>query len=202
MEGFQEFERNWQRANESALRGIVPEELNKMIRLRTRRQVNRSMGYFWKSLVYHILVYALLCNTIARHWDQVGLVALCLVGIATFVPFTTILVKRFRALATAGPTYGERSAAEVVAAKERVLSAFFRFKQRYELFLVPLSCAIGTVVVFNLYVPGGTMSNLNLALMTFMVALGSCAYALFRENKSNFREPLKELRSILGELQS
>jgi hypothetical protein len=80
-----------------------------------------------------------------------------------------------------------------------LLKSFYRFKKVYETLLTPLSTAIGTFLVFQLYFPGGAMANVSGIIWTFLIALISCGYTVHRENRKYFREPLSRLEAVLEE---
>jgi uncharacterized membrane protein YjjP (DUF1212 family) len=83
--------------------------------------------------------------------------------------------------------------------QRKLLESFFIFKKRYELILIPLSSAIGVIIVFKLYVPGGIREHLLGAFLTFSLTLLSCYLAIRSENKKNFIKPLGELEKMLSE---
>ncbi|MBA4058691.1 MAG: hypothetical protein C0490_28500 [Marivirga sp.] len=65
-----------------------------------------------------------------------------------------------------------------------------------------MSSAIGVILIFNLYVPGGVKGNLTGALTTFAITLLSCAIAIFSENKKSFEQPIHQLQEILDEFKT
>jgi hypothetical protein len=80
-----------------------------------------------------------------------------------------------------------------------LLESFFTFKKRYEMVLIPLSAAIGVLLIFLLYVPGGVSEHLLGAFITYVLTLLSCYLAIRSENKKNFVQPLDQLGEILNE---
>jgi hypothetical protein len=119
-----------------------------------------------------------------------------------FLPFTIVLIKKFKGLASLKiqrSTSQENSLRDYVARQHALLSGFYKFKKRYELMLIPLSAAIGVVLVFRLYVPGPLSQHWTGMLITFILTMISCMLAIRSENRKSFREPLRELESVMDE---
>ena len=75
--------------------------LNTIIRSRMKKQNKVVMQYFWASFALQILVYALLCHVIVKHWSNAQIVFTSIAGILLFIPFTTVMMKKFKRLAIA-----------------------------------------------------------------------------------------------------
>lgn len=174
--------------------------LQDIVKKRAKKQMNSAMQYFWASFVLQNIVYALLVNVIIRYIDQTEVVWLAVAGILLYIPFTVMLIIKYRKMATARPvSAGPGSLKDYIAEQFRLLNSFFRFKKFYELFLIPVSSAIGVIIIFNLYVPGGVIEHSGGAFITFAFTLLSCTVAIVRENNRNFRRPLKQLKQMLAE---
>jgi hypothetical protein len=174
--------------------------LEKIIKNRTQKHMKTSMHYFWGSLALQILVYALLSHVIIRNIGNVETVLFGLGGILLYIPFTIILLKKFKAMAVVRPEGNSaNSLYDYVRRQQSLLKSFYSFKRRYELVLIPLSTAIGTFLTFKLFVPGGMADHLTGALITFGSTLASCAWAIVSENRKSFEKPLAELGKILEE---
>lgn len=174
--------------------------LEQIMKDRTQKHMKKSMHYFWGALALQILVYALLSHVIVKHYDNIETVALGIGGILLYIPFTVILMKKFKAMAVTKPENGSTgSLYDYVLRQHSTLQSFFRFKKRYEIVLIPLSTAIGTYLTFKLFVPGGAAEHMTGALITFFSTLLSCLWAIVSENKKSFEKPLDELRQILEE---
>jgi hypothetical protein len=178
------------------------ESLEKVFRKRVMKHTNKAMKYFWASFTLQILVYGLLSHVIIRSWMEVPAMVLGLGGILLFIPFTVMLMKKFKALAKASMTRAGASTLHgYVLQQHTLLQSFYTFKKRYELILIPLASAIGTILTFQLFVPGGTLGNINGVFITFGLTVFSCFMAIIAENKKSFDQPLEELRKILNEFE-
>ena len=124
-------------------------------------------------------------------------------GTLLFLPFTIVMMRKFKQMAANRPvTAADANTGglhDYVSRQYALLRSFYRFKRLYEIIMIPLSTAIGTVLVFQLCVPGGAAAHIAGVIITFVLALLSCAFAIAAENRRHFREPLTRLRQILAE---
>lgn len=172
--------------------------LQKLIQARVRKHTRTSMQYFWASFALQILVYALLSHVIIRYWNQTQLVVFSMIGILFYVPFTIVLMRKFKRMAISTCANADSVHAYVRQQKEQ-LESFFTFKRRYEWILIPVSAAIGVFLVFALYVPGGVEAFPMGAGITYVLTLLSCYLAIHSENQKSFIRPLDELETLLNE---
>jgi len=199
MSTLEDFKANWENQFQPA-NNINIAALDKLVKSRVKKQTNIAVNYFWASLALQILVYALLSHVIVKYWFDAKVVVPALLGILIYVPFSVLLMKKFKQFAFSPlDTSSITSIQEHTQLKYRLLENILSFKRKYELFLVPVSTAIGVFVTFQLYVPGGVTSHWSGAMITFAISLLSCAYAIYLENKRNFRQPLGELKQIMDE---
>lgn len=177
--------------------------LKQIFRSRVKKHMKASMQYFWASFVLQIMVYALLSNVIVTHWSDKTILALSIGGVLLYIPFTIMLMKKFKAIASA-KLIDQRGTSlhQYVSRHHALLTSFYRFKKRYELLLIPVSCAIGTILTFMIYVPGGVYAHFSGAVITFIIAIVSCAVAIRAENIKSFERPLQQIKGILNEFQS
>ena len=204
MSTLEELKKNWEENQKSmsAPKAYDQSSLEKIFKSRTKKQINMAMKYFWAALFLQILVYALLSHVIIKYWQDPGVILSGVVGILIFIPFTTVLMKKFKRMAITKVEEKNNPVTSLYAAvltQFNLLQSFYIFKKRYELFLIPLSSIIGIVLTFNLYIPGGVVQHLSGAAITFILTLFSCVLAIRAENKRNFEQPLNELREILNE---
>lgn len=177
----------------------------KIVRSRVKEHTRTAMQYFWASFVLQVTVYALLCHVIVRYWQDRSILLSAIIGVFLFIPFTTVLMIKFKAIATARPdtrhgyTAGEVPLKDYISVRRNLLLSFYQFKKWYEYILIPLASAIGVFIVFELYVPGGVAEHQSGALVTLVITLCSCALAISRENRRNFREPLARFDEVLAE---
>jgi hypothetical protein len=176
------------------------ESFNKLIRSRVRKHTNAAMKYFWASFALQLLVYALLGHVMIKYWHQPLIVFVSISGILLYVPFMIVLMKKFKAIATTRLTDATDASVQVYVQRQYdLLHGFYRFKRRYEIFLIPLVSAMGVWLVFNIWVPGGVAAHLQGVVITFGITLISCIVAINSENRKSFEEPLRQLRNVLNE---
>jgi uncharacterized membrane protein YhaH (DUF805 family) len=187
----------------SAPERMAPDSFEKMIRTRVKKHTNMAVQYFWAAFVLQILVYALLGHVVVKYWFDTQAVLTALIGVAMYVPFTVVLMRRFKAIARTSMDKNDAdSLQKSIQQRYDYLQRFYRFKQRYEWMLIPVSSMIGVFLVFRIWVPGGVQAHWMGAAITLAVTLVSCGVAIFAENKRNFERPLGELRAVLGEFEA
>lgn len=183
-----ELKSNWKKENAG---GSYDEATMKKA---VRKHTGMSFQYFWASFVLQLMVYAMLSNVIVKHWYDPMITLPALAGVALYIPFTVVMMKKFKV------DNNQASMSNYIQRRSELLESFYRFKKRYELFLIPVVTFIGTFLVFELYVPGGIWAYPKGAAITFFLSLAGCIIAIQRENKRNFEEPLMRLKMILYEL--
>ncbi|MGC3943017.1 MAG: hypothetical protein QM762_00530 [Chryseolinea sp.] len=199
MDALDEMREKWSKKNDNS-QSYKSSNFFDVIRQRMRLHTRESMKYFWASFTLQIIVYALYTHVILRYFDDPATVLVSVTGILIYIPFTFMLLDKFKQLAVAKPVYTTASPVQAFIEKQRdVLLSFFRFKRRYEFFLIPVSTLFGTFLVFTLYVPGGPMDNLNGVWITMVITMISCYAAIRKENAKSFRAPLSELDKLLAE---
>jgi hypothetical protein len=201
MSTLEELKEQWGKKSASVSSGAYDESsFQKIVTSRVRKNVNTSMKYFWGSFTLQLIVYALLSHVMVKHWSEADMVLLSVAGIVLYLPFTIVLMRKFRGMAVTKPVNTHRSSLQIYVQQHHdLLAGFYRFKKRYELLLIPLSSAIGVWLVFLLYVPGGVAAYPSGAIVSFGFTLLSCAIALASENKKSFEEPLAALKQVLDE---
>lgn len=179
-----------------------PPSLEKIIKSRVNKHTKTSMRYFWASFTLQVLVYSLLSHVIVKYWQDTEMLYFCIGGIFLFLPFTIMLMRKFKRLASIKPSRDENAVTSLydyILRQQAQLRSFYNFKKWYELFLIPLSSAIGVMLTFKLYVPGGVDEHWMGAITTFMITILSCMAAIHSENKKSFKEPIQQLQNILAE---
>jgi hypothetical protein len=191
-------------ASASAQSGhLGAEELTNVFKRRVKTKFKSSMQYFWASFSLQLLIYGLLTHVVVKYWLDPAYMLPALCGILLYIPFTIVLMRKFKAIAVARPqSHTTASLYQYADFHYTQLASFYKFKKLYEIILIPINVAIGTILTFNLFVPGGVGEYVNGAVITFILSLASCFYAIVRENRRSFVEPLKELESILKEFKS
>jgi hypothetical protein len=201
MENLEELKNLWRTQTISIAEKTIDEEsLYRLLRKKVKKENSDIMRYFWASFILNILVYAMSVHVIVKYWDNQIVFISAMTAILATIPFTAIMLKRYKGMAVSfDKTKSRQSIQEYISQQRELLLSFFRFKKLYEWFLIPLNSAIGVIIVFSIFVPGAVMGNLSGALVTYILTLASCAYAVNSENKRSFIRPLNELQSILDE---
>jgi hypothetical protein len=177
--------------------------MDKIIKARVKKHSLSSFRYFWAALTLQIIVYSLLCHVIVKYWANPEIFYLSIVGIFIYVPFTVVMMKKFKALALVKAEDDiPVSLYEYVYRYHSLIIGFYRFKKLYELALIPVSSIIGVVIVFTLYMPGGVFDHPAGALITLAITLLSCALAIRSENIKDFKIPLTRLEDLLREFKA
>ncbi|HEX7014447.1 MAG TPA: hypothetical protein VF191_02995 [Cyclobacteriaceae bacterium] len=202
-----QFKKDWSAAHSGTAGAYDPTTFAKIVRSRVKEHTRTAMQYFWASFVLQLIVYALLSHVIVRYWSDRTIVLPAILGVVLFIPFTIILMTKFKAIATARPTAthdpgaGNAPLKEYILHRRDLLSSFYRFKRWYEFILIPLASAIGVFIVFQLYVPGGVAGHQSGAFTILLITLASCAWAIHRENQRNFKAPLAKFDEVLEEFE-
>jgi hypothetical protein len=201
MKTLEELKKKWgENPNNIAVPNTYDREsLDHISKSRTKKHMTMAMRYFWASFTLQVLVYALLSHVFVKHWVDTETQILCLVGVLLFVPFTIVLMRKFKRMALIGQDGTASSMEAYVQQQHDLLLSFYHFKKWYEVLLVPTSSAIGVILVFKLYVPGGVLVHPVGAVITFAISVISCMVAIRAENKRNFEQPLRGLEDILRE---
>jgi len=178
--------------------------IEKIVRSRTKKHTNTAMQYFWAAFVLQILVYALLSHVMIKYGSDIETLLFSSAGVLLFLPFTIVLMKKFKRMAITKPEEGNTGTSlyNYVVKQRGLLQSFYTFKKRYELILIPLSTVIGVFLTFKLYVPGGVEENITGAVVTFVIAIISCILAILSENKKSFEQPLHDLNLLLNEFKA
>ncbi|CCH51299.1 hypothetical protein BN8_00216 [Fibrisoma limi BUZ 3] len=206
MSTLEQLKKHWEQANmaPSAVgeASIDEASLRKIVTTRVRKHTKASFNYFWASFTLQLLVYALLSHVMIKYWPQTEVRLLSLLGILLYIPFTIVLMNKFKRVAR-GQLKGNLPASvhDYLSEQYQLLNSFFSFKKRYELMLIPISAAIGVILVFMLYVPGGVQAYPQGALITYAITLVSCYGAIRAENRKSFILPLQQLKALLREYQ-
>ena len=202
METLDNFKQYWDEKNDkSASQTFTQPEMEKVIKKRMHAGLKDAFKYFWSVLILLIIVFALLTHVIIKYNQNNTIFYLAIGGMVIYIPFAIKLFRQFKRLANPDTTRGNSllSIRENILNKLSLLNNFFRFKKWYELFLIPLSCAIAVSIIFELYVPGGVVQNLRGSVIIFILSIAACVAAIYNENKRSFIVPMRQLRALLDE---
>lgn len=185
--------------------GSVPHyevsDMSRIIRKRVSTHLRESMHYFWASFVLQLVAYALYAHVLIRFIHDPYTAMLAAAGILLYIPFTVVLMRKFKEMAVARPQPENDNASShaYLLSQRNTLLEFFRFKVRYEWILIPLSSLVGTLLVFKIWVPGGPVESPIGVFATAAITLLCCYLAIRRENNKSFRAPLARLDDLLNE---
>lgn len=202
MSTLDDLKKSWNETQSTASEKLYDDQSFKnIVKSRTRKHMKQSMYYFWASLFLQILVYALFSHVVIKYGGDIEVLLFSLTGIALFLPFTIILLMKFKRMAIVkiDEKNPGTSLSSYVEQHYILLNSFYAFKKRYELILIPLSSAIGVFLVFKLFVPGGVEENINGAVITFLITLACCLWSIRLENQKSFEKPLHELQKLTEE---
>lgn len=186
-------------------KGSVPRyevsDISRIIHKRVGTHLRESMHYFWASFVLQLVAYALYTHVLIRYIHDPYTATLAAAGVLLYIPFTIVLMRKFKQMAVARPQIENDNASShaYILSQRDTLLAFFRFKVRYEWILIPLSSLVGTLLVFKIWVPGGPVESPTGVFITAAITLLSCYLAIRRENNKSFRAPLARLEELLKE---
>src|SRR5690554_4441165 len=201
MEIYDDLKKTWKEQQTSS--GTYdPVSFGKMIKSRTGKQTDKAMQYFWSAFTLQLILQALLGHIIIVHWLDGKLFIISLLGMLLQLPFTYMLMKKFKAIAVTRPKDNSSSSLyQYVKRRHHLLQEFYLFKRSYERFLVPLSTILGCYLVLELYLPGELMAYWNTIWVLIILTILSCAVVIMQENKKNFEEPLQQYKAILDEFE-
>jgi hypothetical protein len=146
-----------------------------------------------------------LSHVIVKYFEDGQSLIFSIAGIALFLPFTYVLMRNFKRIATIKFTNGDPGVSSLqhyIIRHHELLQSFYTFKKRYEILLIPIASAVGILLTFKLYVPGGVLAYPGAALNIFLITIASCYVAIRAENKKSFEQPLKHLKEVLDEFRN
>jgi len=206
MSTFEDLKKMWGANQETAqvYKTYDHKTLENIIKSRMKKNMKKSMHYFWGAFFLQILVYALLSHVILKYGADTKTLFAGIAGMLLYLPFTILLMKKFKQMAILKPAQGNsgRSLFQYVLQQRALLQSFYTFKKRYEFLLVPLSTIIGVFLTFKLFVPGGIEENPAGAIITFLITLSGMVASIHLENKKSFEQPLHDLNQLLNEFQA
>lgn len=206
MESFEEVEKFWKanKGQETNPNSLTKESVENMIKPRIKKEQHAVMQYFWASFIYQMLIYALASHLMIRFWGDAQVMLLSLAGALLYIPFTIVLMRKFKAMARMPihqPGMPVRDVYSNVQMKYTLLTEFFRFKRRFDWVAIPLSCLIIVAILFKLYVNDGLEKHLAAGIITYLTILALFIAATYVENKKRFKKPLRQLKLILKDLE-
>jgi hypothetical protein len=193
------------KAAEGGLAPLTGKDLQAIISSRVRKELKTVSQFVWAAIVYQIILYSFLAHTFIRHWGDMRIMLLCLMGAALYVPLTVALLRRVGTLyrrPSEAPGSTVPDVFHKVEGEHARLADFFQFKKRMDWVGVPVSCAIIVLVTFTLFVKGGVEGNPLASLAVFCLWVGMSLIAIHAENKKRFISPLRNLEQVLEDLKN
>lgn len=173
---------------------------DRIIKSRVKKHTDKAMQYFWSAFTLQMILYGLLGHLMVRYWSVGELFVVSLFGLLLQVPFTYMLIKKFKAIAITRPMDNSSfSLYGYIKTRHDLLRDFYLFKRKYGRFLVPLSTLVGCYLVIELYLPGKIWSYWNTLWILFVLTIITCAAIISKENRENFENPLEQYEKILDE---
>lgn len=187
---------------EPSLSPLRSQDLHRIVSSRVRRERRIVSKFVWAAVVYQIILYSFLTRVLITRWGDERILLLCLSGIALYIPITSALIRRVRALCPMSIMVGSQ-VSDILHNVENEyarLADFYKFKKRVDWIGVPVSCAIIVLVTFTLFVKGGVEGNPLGSVIVFLLWLGMSLLAIQAENKKRFLSPLRHLELLLNDL--
>ncbi|WP_026969764.1 hypothetical protein [Algoriphagus terrigena] len=204
MENLEENLKAWNNSNNAASKGKVMDEkaINELIKLKAKKHIQQVFRYFWAFFVFQLIIFGVLSHVmISNNSDRAILMYGSLIMLL-YLPFLVTLLVRFKGMASAKPVgVNSHSLKDHITSQKNRIAAFYAFKWKYELILIPVSCALGIHLFFTLYMPGGTGAYPLSAIAVYLASLAACGTAIWRENRNMFKRPIEGLDSMLKELE-
>jgi len=203
MKSFDEIKNVWKESKsmDSGSPALDAETMDKYVKIGMKKVRNSTMEYFWGTFIYHILIYALFGHVFIRFWGDLYLMGLSLAGILLYIPFTTLMMKKFKRMCSPGAGNSE-NIQQYLKHQHRLLSEFFRFKRWFDWIGVPVSAIFFVLIIFSLYVTGGFGENLLAGILSCIAVISLLAPFVHAENLKSFIKPLNKLESLIKEMDS
>lgn len=204
METFDEIKKLWSENSLTDLSkaSVTSDDVDQLISNRIKKVKSNFREYFWASFFYQNLVYGCLVFLIVRYFGRPDIVIPSAAGILLYIPFTLMFMKKFKSafqLNKEGVAFSDDDIYLNIKNSYNRMSEFMRLKKRFDWVMVPLNCVLIVLVNFILFVPGGIKANLLAAIILLIVWHVIFIIAIRFENKRKFKEPLRQMETILEE---
>ncbi|MBL0742059.1 hypothetical protein [Chryseolinea lacunae] len=197
MESFDEVRKLWNANKACGVDDVKAEALAANIRKRLAQERRTVMEYFWAVFVYHIILYALATHVVIKFYGNTLVMILASACAVLHVPFTMVLLKKFKAMCVARAAETAHEVSAYVAQQYEQVQAFFILKKRFDLISIPVTCGCMAATIFEGYVPGGIANNVLATLVVFALLFGAFVWATRLDNRKRFEKPLVHLDMIM-----
>ena len=202
MDPFNEVRDLWQQnaAPEANPLPLSKQNVAAVVRSRIRKEKKSIAEYFWLALSYHILIYSFACWLFVKFLGDNQVMAMCAAGAALYIPFTVVLLRKFKAMFKPDAAGKSSDIQTHVKRQYELLSHFFVLKKRFDLAGIPITCLLLEGILFKLYVPGGIQAHLAGGAIIYAGIVLIFGTAAWFENRKHFIRPLRRLAFILKDI--
>jgi len=202
MKKFEDIKQMWECEHNKVenLQTYDENAIETVIKNRIKLHKNTVMKYFWTTFILQLTVYAIFSHLFVKSLFSDTILWSCLIVIILFVPFTAVLLKKYKAIAvTKLNNNSDSSIKQFLQEHKYYLESFYKFKKRYEWVLVPVCSAILAIISFQKLV---NLNSSNKWMVATLIFLSSSLiwYVLLRwQNKKSFEQPLDEINETINE---
>ncbi len=184
--------------------GVSKSDMIDVIRSRVRKENKIMFEYIIAIGVWHMIIYAVMTHLVVRYWGNWDIMGYALGGIFMYLPYTIVFMRRIggKNLRAFAPQQAAISDIRTNLKNHYLqLSAFFRFKKKFDLIGIPLTCFIMVMLLSNLRIIPDIEKQLVVAVIFFVVYLTLFITATIIDNRKRFKQPLKQLEIVLKEME-
>jgi len=200
MEQFDELQALWQKNTIPQAPAVSKENVAAVIASSVRKEKKKLVEYFWASLGYQIMIYSFACFLAVKYRGDMQVVVLCAIGALMFIPFTIVLMRKFKAMFKPAAENATDIQANI-RRQSQLLTQFFRVKKVFDFISIPVYCFIMDVILFKLYTPGGIEAHMPLGIGLYVLGLLVFGIAARLENRKHFVKPLQNFALILEDME-
>lgn len=202
MKKFEDIKQIWECEHNKVenLQAYDENAIETVIKNRIKLHKNTVMKYFWTTFILQLTVYAIFSHLFVKSLFSDNILWPCLIVIILFIPFTTVLLKKYKAIAVTNLNNNSGSSIKQFLHEHKShLESFYKFKKRYELILVPVCSAITVIIYFQKFVNYVSSYKWIIALIIF-TSSSLIWYVLIKwQNKKSFQDPLSQIDSTINE---
>lgn len=184
--------KNWQTYDENAVEAVIKN--------RVKMHKKTVMKYFWTTFILQLSVYAIFSHLFVKSLFSDTILWPCLIVIILFIPFTSMLLKKYKAIAITNLNNNSGSSIKRFLQEHKYhLESFYSFKKLYEWVLVPVCSTIMVILYFQKFVKSENSFKWIIGSMIF-ISSSLIWYLLIRwQNKKSFQKPLSQIDETINE---
>jgi len=176
------------------------DEIEKVIKLRIKKERKAVAEYFWVLFAFQLLIYSFASYLFIRYWGDTQIVALCAAGAIVYVFLTIISIRKFRSMYQPMATHKGDIRANV-RNQYGLLTRFFDFKKKFDLVAIPVNSIVLVGILLRLYMPGGIESHIAEAMVAGAAMILVFGIAAWFENKKHFKRRLRRFELIMEDME-